>query len=84
MKEEAMQESSRPRFHHRRNLNGTHDSICPDCYLTIASTVQEFELSEHESAHVCDPVQLYQISQYAHHLIRDFAQRAVEPARKGA
>jgi hypothetical protein len=78
-----MQDRSRPCFHHRRNLDGTHDSICPDCYLTVASTPDEFELAQHENAHECDPAQLYQISQHARHLIRDFEQRRAEPAREG-
>jgi hypothetical protein len=49
-------------FAHRANLNGTHDSICRDCYTTVASTTVEAELTEHESAHVCDRAFLLQMS----------------------
>ncbi len=60
-----MHERSVRHFHHRHNQNGTYDSICPACFMTVASTSDESELPWHEEAHECDPVQLYQVSQYA-------------------
>jgi hypothetical protein len=48
-------------FAHRVNRNGTHDSICRGCYATVASTTEEEELAEHESAHVCDRAYLLQL-----------------------
>ena len=48
----------RPTFPHRHNRNGIVDSICSEC---LASSKEEQELTRHESAHVCDPVRLYQL-----------------------
>ena len=66
MKGETMLERNGHRFHHRRNGNGTHDSICCECYLTVASASGELELAEYERAPACDPVQLYQVSQFVY------------------
>jgi len=52
-------------FQLRHNRNGTHDSICCTCFGTVSTTRNEFELARHELAHICDPVQLYQASQFA-------------------
>ena len=51
-----------PRFPHRRNSNGTHDSICAECMTTVATVLREAELSGFELRHVCDPVRVFQIS----------------------
>jgi len=56
-------------FHHRHNRNGTHDSICSCCYMTVASATGESELHPFEDAHICDPVRLYQVSEGAHHAL---------------
>jgi hypothetical protein len=48
-------------FQHRRNRNGTYDSICLDCFTTIATAKRKTNLYRHESTHVCDPV--YRITQ---------------------
>ncbi len=45
------------------NRDGTHDSICRACLITIATVGTEAELKLHESAHVCDPINLYRVSQ---------------------
>ena len=50
-------------FPHRQNPDGTHDSICTQCFATVATVGNEDELSARESAHVCDPVALYRVSQ---------------------
>jgi hypothetical protein len=50
-------------FPHRHNIDGTHDSICTSCFVTVATVVNETELSGHESAHVCDPMDEYRFSQ---------------------
>ncbi len=50
-------------FPHVHNLNGTHDSVCARCHLTIASAKHEAQLNPYEQAHRCDPVRLYQFSQ---------------------
>jgi hypothetical protein len=56
-------------FFHRVNRDGTHDSICCGCYLTIGTTDVESSLESQEDAHVCDPLQQYMASQYAYHAI---------------
>jgi hypothetical protein len=48
-----------PSFAHRRNADGSYDSICTKCYATIASAAREEALSSIESAHVCDPFYVY-------------------------
>jgi hypothetical protein len=51
------------RFPHRRNADGSYDSICIVCLATVASVLKEEQLYLRESAHVCDPLRLYQVSQ---------------------
>ena len=53
----------RPHFPHRKNDDGSFDSICSVCYATVASADNESELPPHESMHKCDPVRMYQASQ---------------------
>lgn len=48
-------------FHHKYHDNGTIDSICPRCYLTIASAIDKQHVSLVEHSHECDPVRLYQM-----------------------
>jgi hypothetical protein len=40
-------------FPHRQNKDGTFDSICPKCFLTIAKAQAEVGLTEGEMSHVC-------------------------------
>lgn len=82
MKGENMSERDGHRFHHRHNRNGTHDSICLACYLTVASTGEEFELARHENAHACDPVQLYQVSQCSYPIAPDNAELGTRQIRQ--
>jgi hypothetical protein len=42
-----------PSFPHRRNKDGSYDSICPTCYITVARSRQEADLADRESAHIC-------------------------------
>jgi hypothetical protein len=51
------------KFPHRRNLNGSYDSICTSCLATVATAGHEVQLYLEESVHTCDPMRLYQISQ---------------------
>jgi hypothetical protein len=48
-------------FPHRHNRDGIVDSICSECLMTVASTMDERELERHERVHVCDPIRLYQL-----------------------
>ncbi len=40
-------------FPHHVNLNGTFDSICPQCYRTIAQELDEKILRKTERLHRC-------------------------------
>ena len=42
-------------FPRRHNHDGTIDSICPECFRTVARCRSEAELDGHEHRHVCDP-----------------------------
>jgi hypothetical protein len=42
-------------FRHRHNPDGTFDSICPRCYMTVASMEHEAQLTEAEKEHACAP-----------------------------
>jgi hypothetical protein len=45
-------------FAHRLNHDGTTDSICKNCYLTIATASWEADLDSAERGHKCDPTRL--------------------------
>ena len=45
--------ASIPDFPHRRNRNGTYDSICRHCAVTVATAATEADLQEHEMNHQC-------------------------------
>lgn len=45
----------RPEFVHRSNRNGTTDSICRSCFITVANAMWEAELERKERVHACDP-----------------------------
>jgi hypothetical protein len=47
-----------PAFVHRGNRDGTIDSICRQCYLTVCTSVWEAELDQAEKHHDCNPDQL--------------------------
>jgi hypothetical protein len=44
-----------PFFPHRRNPDGSFDSICLKCLLTIANARNEADLAKHDKYHVCNP-----------------------------
>jgi hypothetical protein len=50
--------TAQPLYVHRLNADGTIDSICRDCFITIASSRWEAELERTESAHRCDSLRL--------------------------
>lgn len=43
-----------PFFPHRKNKDGSFDSICLKCLATVARANLESELEQHDQAHVCD------------------------------
>jgi len=55
--------SSQPEFPHRRNNDGTYDSICDTCFVTVARVKLETDLVPFEARHVCHPVNLYWAAQ---------------------
>jgi len=42
-------------YGHRKNEDGTFDSICLYCFQTIASAADELKLTESEKGHLCEP-----------------------------
>jgi ribosomal protein L40E len=42
-----------PDFPHRRNRDGTYDSICRRCAATVATAATEADLLAHEITHKC-------------------------------
>ena len=43
-------------YEHRQNADGTFDSICLSCYLTVSSAPSERELAAGEAKHSCTGV----------------------------
>jgi hypothetical protein len=41
-------------FVHRANSDGTMDSICKRCFVTVCTSVWEAKLAFEERKHVCD------------------------------
>jgi hypothetical protein len=41
-------------FPHRTNPDGTFDSICPKCFVTVANAIHEMDLARFERCHVCE------------------------------
>jgi hypothetical protein len=54
---------SGPGFPHRRNPDGSYDSICTACLATVATAQREEQLYPRELSHVCDPLRLYDITE---------------------
>jgi hypothetical protein len=48
-------------FPHRHNEDGSHDSICPTCFATVATETNESKLRLRELAHNCDPMQVHRV-----------------------
>lgn len=42
-------------FLHRANRDGTTDSVCKYCFVTVCRSTWETDLAQAEHAHVCDP-----------------------------
>ena len=41
------------KFSHRCNAYGMWQSICPECYKTVAESREEAELKRAEGTHIC-------------------------------
>jgi hypothetical protein len=53
-----MTRAARTTFPHRRNPDGTFDSICIQCFVTVGTAATEAELKETEITHDCKGFQL--------------------------
>jgi hypothetical protein len=42
-------------FSHNRDNEGSFNSVCPDCFKTIATQRLELDLLHYEFDHVCNP-----------------------------
>lgn len=51
----------RPAFPHRHNLDGTFDSICTECFQTVAKASIEAELEAAERIHNCKGLSLAEL-----------------------
>ncbi len=49
-----MNSSISDKFCNRKNEDGTFDSVCRACFMTIATTNLECDLKASELRHVCD------------------------------
>jgi hypothetical protein len=47
------------RFAHRRNANGTFDSICCQCFATVSRQSNPSNHAELEREHICSPSDLH-------------------------
>jgi hypothetical protein len=45
-------------YPHRRNKDGSYESICLSCFLTVSRAKTEAELTEQDVAHVCTATKL--------------------------
>jgi hypothetical protein len=50
-------------FPRRRNEDGSYDSICPACFVTVAAASNEEQLRSYELGHICDPVRLAEVDE---------------------
>jgi hypothetical protein len=64
-------------FRHRQNRNGSYDSICGACYLTVASASRESELHQWEHVHSCDSIQLFEVTEYSRRVYKDLQRIAL-------
>ena len=58
-------------FKHRHNRNGSYDSICCTCYLTVASASGKSELHQWEHVHSCDSIQLFEVTEHSRRVYQD-------------
>ena len=53
--------AARVKYAHRRNTDGTFDSICLTCFRTAGSSLIEKGLLSHEAHHACRPADLWHV-----------------------
>jgi hypothetical protein len=47
-------------YPHRHNRDGSFDSICLNCFATLATAKTEAELLEFDKSHICQPATVSQ------------------------
>jgi hypothetical protein len=52
------------KFIHRINEDGSIDSICRDCFVTIATGRSRADLEQQEHHHACEPTLLERYTRY--------------------
>ena len=57
-----MSDLAGPLFHHRHNRDGSFDSICAGCLLTVGCVAVESELTDHENAHTCSAARRFGVA----------------------
>ena len=67
-----METSSPTTFRHRRNRNGTWDSICTKCYLTVETAMLEEDLVGAERSHDCAELLAFKATHRGLQPIRNF------------
>jgi hypothetical protein len=53
-------------YAHRPNYDGTVDSICKSCYLTVARAYREADLAHLELRHICQPLERRRATRVVH------------------
>jgi hypothetical protein len=61
-----MDSPRRPKFAHLANRDKTFDSVCCECFLTVATAECEADLVKGERDHVCDPSTIETYRRAAH------------------
>ena len=51
-------DSLRPFFLHKHKLDGSIESICPQCFERIESAETDVDLKQAEDAHICEGLDL--------------------------
>lgn len=59
-----MLSQSHHRFFHRENRDGTFDSICGECFATVASDQFKANLTKAEKNHVCAAWRIETLKRY--------------------
>jgi hypothetical protein len=53
-------------YAHRPNQDGTLDSICKLCYLTVARAYRAMDLAQLEVRHICQPMERRRSTRVVH------------------
>ncbi len=49
-----MADKAKTLYPHRRNRDGSFDSICLTCFMTVATAKTESELADADAKHICE------------------------------